>query len=172
LSRHRIPLGLGNVIEVLGCLAAIALVLEAPYVENIPLAFVAYLLSWGCLVFFPHCLAHFITGRILGVRFSHYFISASPVTRMQLPIISGVMSKLPVLGLKIRPESLKSVNHGARTVMFASGAAASMLLPFLVFVISIGRLPSILVGILLVLSLANLAFDLYYSPKAGDLSRI
>jgi hypothetical protein len=56
--------------------------------------------------------------------------------------------------------------------MFASGATASMLLPFIVFAVSVGRLPAILAGVLLVLSVANLVFDLYYSPKAGDLSRV
>ena len=140
LPRNKIPLALGNAIEVLGCIAAVALVLASRHLENVLLMFVAYLLSWECLVFFPHCLAHFVTGRLPGVQFSHYFITSFPVAKMELPLISGVMSKLPLLGLKIQPKSLKSVSHDARAAMFASGATASMLLPFLSFPFSLFQL--------------------------------
>ncbi len=156
----------------MGILAAISLVVVAPGINYVLLRFLAYLLSWGCLVFFPHCLAHFVTGRLVGVRFTHYLVSRSPVAQLKLPIISEVMSKVPILGLKIDRRTLKSVSRGARAAMFASGAAASMILPFSVVVASVGLLPTILIGGLLLLSVANLAFDLYYSPKAGDLSRI
>jgi len=74
--------------------------------------------------------------------------------------------------LKIDQSSLASVSRGARAVMFLSGAAASMIFPFMVVVASFGRLPAILNGGLLFLSTANVAFDLYYSPRAGDISRI
>jgi hypothetical protein len=162
---------LGNGLEIIGVLVAILLVVVAPDIDDILLRFLAYLLSWGCLVFFPHCLAHFITGRLVGVRFTHYLVSRSPITKLKLPIISEVMSKVPLLGLKIDRRSLKSASRGARAVMFASGAAASMILPFFVVVASLGRLPTISSGVLLLLSIGNLAFDLYYSPKAGDISR-
>jgi hypothetical protein len=56
--------------------------------------------------------------------------------------------------------------------MFASGAVVSMILPFLVVVVAIGNLPMIWSLALALLSVANVSFDLYYSPKAGDLSRI
>ncbi len=56
--------------------------------------------------------------------------------------------------------------------MFASGAAVSMILPFLVAVVSLRHLPLDLSLVLFVVSVSNLGFDLYYSPKAGDLSRI
>lgn len=172
MERIKIPLVLGNGIEVMGILVAISLVVVAPDINSVLLKFLAYLVSWTCLVFFPHCLAHFVTGRLVGVRFTHYLVSRSPVAKLKLPIISEVMSKIPILGLKIDRRSLKSVSRSARAVMFASGAAASMILPFFVVVASLGRLPSTSSGVLLLLSIANLVLDLYYSPKAGDLSRI
>jgi hypothetical protein len=163
---------LGNGIEILGIIVAITLVVVAPDINDVLLRFVAYLLSWGCLVFFPHCLAHFVTGRLVGVRFTHYLVSRSPVAKLKLPIISEVMSKIPILGLKIDRSSLKTVSRSMRAVMFASGAVTSMILPFSVVVASLGRLPTTRSGGLLLLSIGNLAFDLYYSPKAGDISRI
>jgi len=172
LTQVKIPLILGNSIEILGIAGAIWLIVVAPDINSVLLRFSTYLLSWACLVFFPHCLAHFVTGRLAGVRFTHYLLSKSPMARLEVPIISVVASKIPVLGLKIDQSSLGSVSRGARAVMFVSGAAASMIFPFMVVVASFGRLPAILNGGLLFLSTANVAFDLYYSPRAGDISRI
>jgi len=134
--------------------------------------FAVYFLSWICLVFFPHCLAHYIVGRLVGVRFSHYAIGKSSITKLGLPLVSSFASALPLLTLKIERRSLRSVSHGARAVMFASGATASMILPFLVVVVSFEHLPLALSLALVLISVANLGFDLYYSPRAGDISRI
>lgn len=172
MARHKIPLVLGNGIEILGIVAAIYLIVVAPDINNVLVKLLAYLLSWACLEFFPHCLAHFAIGRLLGVRFTSYILSKSPAAKLRLPVISAAASVIPILGLKIDQSSLASVSRGARAVMFASGAAVSMIFPFFVVVASIGRLPAILSGGLLLLSVANLTLDLYYSPKAGDISRI
>jgi hypothetical protein len=163
---------LGNGIEIIGIAVAIYLIVVAPDIDDFLLRFVVYLLSWVSLEFFPHCLTHFAIGRLLGVRFTNYLLSKSPVARLKLPVISAVASAVPVLGLEIDRSSLRSVSRGARAVMFASGTAASVIFPFFVFVASIGRLSIILSGCLLLLSAANLLLDLYYSPKAGDISRI
>jgi hypothetical protein len=172
LTQVKIPLIAGNSVEILGIAGAIWLLVVASDINSILLRLLTYLLSWACLLFFPHCLAHFVTGRLAGVRFTHYLLSKSPVARLEVPIISAVASKIPVLGLKVDQKSLASVSRGARAVMFVSGAAASMIFPFMVVVASFGRLPGILNGGLLLLSTANLAFDSYYSPRAGDISRI
>ena len=156
----------------LGITVGICLLVAASGIHAIPLRFFVYLISWACLVFFPHCLAHFVVGRLVGVRFTCYVLGKSSITKLRLPVISSVSSAIPLLTLKIDHGSLRSVSPGARTVMFASGAAVSMILPFLPVVISIGRLPIIWVIGLFLISIANICLDLYYSPIAGDLSRI
>jgi hypothetical protein len=172
LKQFRIPLVLGNGIEVLGIIAGIYLLMAGSDINTVPLRFLIYLLSWVCLVFFPHCLAHFAVGRLVGVRFTHYLLGKSSITKLRLPVITAVSSVIPLLTLKIDRGSLRSVGPGARAVMFASGAIVSMVLPFLPVVVSVGRLPAIWSVCLLLLSIANICFDLYYSPRAGDLSRI
>jgi hypothetical protein len=163
---------IGNGIEVLGIAVGVYLLVAASSINAVPLRFLVYLISWVCLVFFPHCLAHFAVGRLVGVRFTHYTLGKSSITKLRLPVISSVSSMIPLLTLKIDPGSLWSVSPGARAVMFASGAVVSMILPFLAVVASIGRLPVIWSVGLFIISLANVCFDLYYSPRAGDLSRI
>lgn len=172
MTRLKIPLAIGNSVEILGVAAGVYLLVVAPDISSVPLRFLVYLISWGCMVFFPHCLAHFVTGRLVGVRFNYYLLTRSPVVKLKLPLISTVASTLPILGLRIDRSSLGSVGRGARAVMFASGAAASMIFPFFPVAASIGSLPVILSGVLFVLSAANVLFGLYYSPKLGDISRI
>lgn len=157
MARNKIPLVLGSGIEIVDIVVAIYLIVAAPDINNVLVRFLAYLLCWACLVFFPHCLAHFAIGRLLGVRFTSYTLSKSPVAKLRLPVISAAASVIPVLGLKIDQSSLASVSRGTRAVMFASGAAGSMIFPFFVVVASIGRLPTILSGGLLLLSVQLLS---------------
>jgi hypothetical protein len=157
---------------VLGLVAAFFLAAAANDADNLLLKFLFYLLTWGCLIFFSHCLAHFVAGSLVGVRFTHYEIGRSSITKLQLPVISSLASAMPLLTLKIDHRSLNSVSRGARAVMFASGAAASTVLPFIVVVASLEKLPIAMSLILLIFSVANALMELYYSPKAGDISRI
>jgi len=172
LARLKLPTIVGNTVEVLGILFAFCLLLTASSVLSTSLRFLLYLIAMGAFVFFPHGLAHYITGRLVGVRFKYYFLTKSAVSKLKLPLFSTLANQLPVLALKIDRASLRSVSNGRRAVMFASGAVASMVLPFIVPVASIGRVPLVFSVVLFLVGAANAAFDLYYSPKAGDISKI
>ena len=92
---------LGNGIEVLGIAVGVYLLVAASSINAVPLRFLGYLISWVCLVFFPHSLAHFAVGRLVGVRFTHYTLGKSSITKLRLPVISSVSSMIPLLTLKI-----------------------------------------------------------------------
>jgi len=172
LARIKIPLILGNAIEILGVAVAIFLIVAASGVNSASVRFFFYLISWACRVFFPHCLAHFVVGRLAGVRFRYYLVGKSSITKLRLPVVSAFAALFPLLELRIDRRSLESLSVGGRAVTFASGAVASMIFPFLVPVVAFNHLPVTWSLTLLLLSFANVCFDLYYSPKAGDLSRI
>ncbi len=171
LAKRRISLLLGNLTEVAGVLFGISLIALAPAVTTIPLTFLLYLMAWFCLLFFPHGLAHYFVGVLVGVRFRHYSFGRSSISKLRMRFLGVFASKLVVLTLRVDQASLRSVSPLRRRIMFSSGAVASMVLPFFAAAASIGHLPSALSALLLLISVANLAFDLYYSPKAGDISR-
>ena len=171
LAKRRIPLLLGNLIEVAGVLFGISLIALVPAAPTIPLAFLLYLIAWFCLLFFPHGLTHYLVGVVVGLRFRHYSFGKSSVSKLRMRFLSVFASKLVVLTLRVDHASLRSVSPLRRSIMFSSGAVASMVLPFFAAAASIGHLPSALSALLLLISAANFAFDLYYSPKAGDISR-
>jgi hypothetical protein len=169
MTRPRLSLLHGNLIELVGTLVAFALNHYAPSLGGVYVRFALYLLSFACLIFFPHCLAHFIIGTLVGIKFDYYSIRESSISRLNLPIS---FPRLPVLSLKVNRESLKHTNPFGRGAMFASGAIVSVLLPFIVVASALPNIPQLPGMLLLVLAIANAAFDLYYSPRAGDFSRM
>lgn len=171
MVRTKVPVILGNTFEILGTLFAFYLIFTAPTVPGTLLRFFIYLVSWGFLVFFPHGIAHYFVGRVVGVRFSYYFMGKSSATKLKLPVLGTFLSWFPVPTLRIERASFRSVSHRGRTAMFASGAIASMVMPFFAAAGSIGQLPTWLTAVLFLISVVNLVFDLYYSPRVGDLHR-
>ena len=170
MSRHyrRLSLAQGSSLCTVGVLAGLALLVIAPHVQSLPVDLLFLLAAWFCLWFFSHDLAHHVVGRIVGVGFRYYFLGRSSITKLSLPFASNLLKTVPVLGLKIDKSSLKSVSPNKARAMYASGAIFSMLLPWIV--IPTGFLVGLPVGILLtILTIANVVFTLYFSPRVGDL---
>lgn len=171
LAKTKIPIGVGNLVEVAGIFFATYLILMAPEVAVLPLKFILYLVAWGCMEFFPHGLAHYVVGRLVGVKFRYYSLGKSSAHKLRIPFLTMAASRSLVLKLNVDQASLGLVGRRGRFAMFSSGAIASMILPFIVALASFRDLPVVLSGFLLILSAANFAFDLYFSPKVGDISR-
>jgi len=167
-----IPVLIGNIIGIVGSCFAGCLIYSAPNLSTALMRFVLYLVSIGCLIFFPHCLAHYVVGSLVGVHFRYYLVRSSTIEKLGIPFVSDMASKLPVLSLQIDHASMARVSVEARSAMYASGALCSTFLPFVVVFASLNELPISLSLILLVFCFGNLLFELYYSPKAGDFSRI
>jgi hypothetical protein len=167
----RIPVAVGNLVEVAGILFGLYLIVIVPEVTFVPLKLILYLVAWVCLLFFPHSLTHFVVGRLVGVRFRYYSFGKSSVYKLRIPFLSVIASRSPVLTLKVDRGSLQLVSRSGRIAMFSSGAVASMVFPFFAAFASFRDLPMVLSIFLLLLSTANLLFDSYFSPKAGDISR-
>jgi hypothetical protein len=161
----------GNLVEVAGTLFAVYLILIAPEVTSLVLKLTMYLVAWVCFLFFPHSLTHYLVGTLVGVRFRYYSLGKSSVYKLGIPFLSMVASRSTVLTLRVNGSSLHSVSRGERIAMFSSGAIVSMALPFLVALFSLRDLPMVLTVFLLLLSTANVVFDLYFSPRAGDIAR-
>lgn len=167
-----IPLWIGNMIGITGSCFAGFLIYAAPNFTSVLIRFIVYLISVSCLIFFPHCLAHFVVGSLMGVHFKHYSLSRSAIARLGIPFISDLASRMPLLSIRIDRASFSTLSRQARAAMFASGALCSMILPFVSVVWSLNKLPISFSLVLLTICLGNLLFDVYYSPKSGDFSRI
>jgi hypothetical protein len=171
LPKMRLSTAIGNLVEVTGLFIGVYVLVIARGFTVIPVKFVLYIVAWCCLLFFPHCLAHYVVGRLVGVRFRYYSLRKSSARRLKSSVLSTVASKFMVFTLHVEGTSLRSISRERRFAMFCSGAVASMVLPFVAAVASFGDLPTMLSVLLLLLAIGNVIFDLYFSPKVGDISK-
>ncbi len=123
-------------------------------------------LAWILLWFFTHDIAHLVVGRIVGIRFSHYYIGLSNIVNaIRLPPKYRLL--LIALGLKIDRVNSKSSRYGY-TVMYLAGPLASMLTPFYVPIYTLLNNHSIEISLLLLIaSILNLTVGSVMSSRHG-----
>ncbi len=167
----RLTLWLGNLIELLGLGVSVMLILLAPSLSgNQLVSLIVYGASWAGLFVFSHCIVHFLVGSLVGVKFSHYVLAPSGLSKLSLPLTS--LAKLvPIPGIRTKKASLGKASKAAKRAMFASGTIASMVVPVISPILALLRGLTLVASLLGIATLANILFTLYYSPRAGDLSR-
>jgi hypothetical protein len=122
--RPTFPLWLGNGVLLVGtgvvaAATAVAVRLaHGPSETGATVAGALALAAAGGLSLTVHCPAHWLVGRLVGIRFIRYFIG-------------GPLKVTP--GIKADYATYLRVDPGARAAMHASGAIASKIAPFAVF---------------------------------------
>jgi len=130
-----------------------------------------FLFAWFSFWFFIHDLAHHAVGKMFGIRFQYYFLGRSAIRKLNLPLVSSLMRRVPVFVLKVDRSSLSGASPRKRRWMYASGAVASMGLPWIIVPSSFSLGPYWVGVFFVMLVLGNTLFTLYFSPKTGDLYR-
>lgn len=166
--RPRLPVWLGNSILLVQTLVLVAVIPWALALARgaIALPFWAGLLAVvaaGGLSVSVHDLTHWIVGRLAGMRFTAYFL------------------KKPLLtpGLKIDYATYLRTPPGARAWMHASGAIASKIAPFAVFVAvylphraaGYDLFPSWSLWAILAIGVLQIITDVLFSTKKSDWKR-
>ncbi len=157
----RIPLVVGNSISIIAIVLTLYIATALRDFQN-PIRFPILLLCWFSMLYFTHCISHYIVGRILGIEFSHYRLSKSMLSKANLPIVSKLFSAKVFLTLIIK----KRKSGSKMFAMFISGPLASMFSPLVVVAISYG-FDKTSAAILLVLTVINATFSGYYSYRLG-----
>ena len=112
-----------------------------------------------------HDLAHWVSGRIQGIRFIAYFVKGPPLFQP---------------GIKIDYESYLKAEPEARALMHASGALATKAAPFAVFAsvyfphraAGYDLLPSWSLWILLGFGVLQIITDILFSTKKADWKKV
>ncbi|MCS4537305.1 MAG: hypothetical protein HYY67_00400 [Thaumarchaeota archaeon] len=116
-------------------------------------------------------MAHFIIGMVAGVRFSHYYLGRSDIIKLKGVIPASLKQMLIVLGLKIDRNRSRASKAGF-AAMYLAGPLASMLTPFGVPMIILLKDSTNIAGLLLLLiSIVNLVFTFWFSPRVGCISK-
>jgi len=103
-----------------------------------------------------HPLSHYITGTILGIKFTHYYLNGP--ARIEPTLRIDYFSYLKALGKK-------------RALMHASGVIGTVMAPLFAAVIALTKGTNDVVFNLLIFFLILIIFELLTSTKTGDLMR-
>jgi hypothetical protein len=169
--RPRLPLWFGNTLLLVATAVWAAVVPVALAIARrsaTPEPFISGLLvvaAAGGLSASVHDLAHFVVGRIGGIRFHSYFIG-------------GPLKLTP--GLKIDYEAYLKASPGNRATMHAAGALATKAAPFAVFVgayvpharAGYDLLPAWSLWAVLALGAVEILMDILWSRKVSDWKKV
>jgi len=155
---RRFPVWLGNALLTGGVLVGIAAVGFALQVSSRFMAGVALVVAGGVWAVSFHCLAHWLVGRLVGIRFTDYFIGGPPPPRP---------------GLKTDYASYLRVAPRRRAWMHASGAIATKAAPFIpLFFWAAADAPVWSALVLLGLGALQIVTDLLFSVKTSDWKKV
>lgn len=148
-----VPLWLGNMLMIGGSLIGLVLVAWAYSLEG-NVAGVVFLLGFGVVLVTTHSLGHLVTGALMGIRFTHWFI--------------GSMSQ-PQPGVKVDYASYLRAPPASRAWMHASGALVTKIVPFALLGAAFAAdVPTWTVVVLIVVGIGQVLTDVIWSTKASD----
>jgi hypothetical protein len=151
-----IPQALGTAMAVLATAIGVFLVGLAYRLDDWP-AVIAFFAGVGILLVTTHGLAHLIVGRLVGIRFTSWFI--------------GTLLR-PQPGVKIDYETYLRARPKGRAWMHASGAITTKVIPFAMIGAALAAdLPGWTVWALAVLGAATVLTDILWSTEKSDWKR-
>jgi hypothetical protein len=153
----RFPVWVGNLVLLAGIGAGAAALIVAGRTQESWIAGTALVVAAGVWAASVHCLAHWVVGRAVGIRFLCYFFGGPPPPRP---------------GLKTDAASYLRTNPRARAWMHASGAIATKIAPFVVLVLPPARgAPAWSIVVVLVIGVGQIVTDALFSVKTSDWKR-
>ena len=127
----RLSIAAGNIWQVGGILAACIALRASRSTDSTAMAVVTMLLAWVLLYFSCHAIAHWLVGRIVGIRFRFYTVGGTGNPQGWPPGLRWIFEHLPFLGVQTEKLSMQNVSPGARAVMWSAGVTSSAIIPAL-----------------------------------------
>ncbi len=118
-----------------------------------------------------HCPAHYLVGRLAGIRFGRMRFGRTSLARALPPSFSSAAKLLPVLTLSTVKESLQNVSKRRVALMYQAGTIASVSAALVIASVATIAEPVVYAALTWLVALAYLAFDVVFSPRSGDLAR-
>lgn len=156
-KKLRVPAWLGTLTLAAATAAGIAAVVAAASVEGF-LRTLVFLGGFGVLDVSTHSLAHWAVGRLVGIRFTHYFLGGPPPPRP---------------GVKVDYATYLRTPPRRRAAMHASGAVVTKLVPFVLIPVSLAiEVEGWAVILLAVVGVGQVATDILFSTKTSDWKKV
>jgi hypothetical protein len=127
----RLSIAAGNAVQAGGILAAYFSLRASQSAHSPVTAISTMLLAWVLLYFSCHAIAHWLVGRVFGIRFLHYTVGGTANPEGWLPGLRWIFEHLPFFGVQTEKLSMQNVSPAARALMWAAGVTSSAVIPTL-----------------------------------------
>ena len=87
--------------------------------------------GWLLLYFCCHAIAHWVVGRILGIRFAFYTVGGTGNPQGWPAGLRWLFEHLPFLGVQTEKASMQRASPMARAIMWSAGVTSSAVVPLL-----------------------------------------
>lgn len=156
--RLRFPVWFGNLVLVAGTAFGIGAVVVALRASDRTVVGIALVVAGATWTVSLHCLAHWVVGRLVGIRFTSYFFGGPPPPRP---------------GLKSDYATYLRAEPGARAWMHASGALATKAAPFIALAFfPASNAPAWAAWALVAIGVLSVVTDVVFSRTSGDWKKV
>jgi hypothetical protein len=127
----RLSIALGNAVQIVGIAAALVALAAARSTHSTKAAVVALVLGWTLLYFCCHAIAHWLVGRVVGIRFAFYTIGGTGNPEGWPAGLRGLFEHLPFFGVQTDKISMEIASPMTKAMMWAAGVTSSAVVPTL-----------------------------------------
>jgi hypothetical protein len=127
----RLSITAGNILQGAGILVAFASLRVSQLSESDAISIYAMFLSWILLYFFSHAIAHWLVGRVLGIRFLYYTIGGTANPEGWPGGLRWIFEHLPFLGVQTEKLTMQASTPAVRALMWSAGVTSSAAIPTL-----------------------------------------
>src|SRR5713101_4251383 len=127
----RLSIIVGNAVQIAGVVAAYVALAWARSAHSTRAAVVAMVVGWVLLYFCCHAIAHWIVGRILGIRFAFYTVGGTGNPEGWPAGLRWLFEHLPFFGVQTEKASMQKASPIARAIMWSAGVTCSAVVPTL-----------------------------------------
>ena len=127
----RISIAVGNILQIAGIVAAYFALIAARSTHSRTVAVASMILAWLLLYFCSHAIAHWLVGRLVGIRFLFYTVGGTGNPEAWPWGVRWVFMHLPFMGVQTEKVSMQRASPTAKAFMWSAGVSASAIIPTL-----------------------------------------
>jgi hypothetical protein len=127
----RLSITAGNALQAGAILAAYLSLRQSQSARSPATAISTMLLAWVLLYFSCHAIAHWLVGRVVGIRFLHYTVGGTTNPQGWPPGLRWIFEHLPFFGVQTEKASMQKVSPTAIALMWSAGVTSSAIIPAL-----------------------------------------
>jgi hypothetical protein len=127
----RLSIVAGNLVQVVGLAGACFALSAARSARSTPAAVAGTVVAWVLLYFCCHAIAHWMVGRILGIRFAFYTVGGTGNPEGWPVGLRWLFEHLPFFGVQTEKVSMQKASPMAKAIMWSAGVTSSAVVPTL-----------------------------------------